>query len=240
MLGTILPQGLYGLRQKSEDKLILNENYLMRSTLRKLKRISYLSLFVGFFSLVFSLAPILSAAATDENALWSIDFRDISLSDALRQLSSKTGVAINADRDLEEEVITGSYRDKTIDQIIKGLFRGLSYSSTWYYKGGGVESIKISLFESGRGKTAYRIPWSISRPVMPPSYVAESSQEVETEEPEKDATEDEAEKDKETEEPDAPESRKDSDASGDGEDSETKSEEDSPKEEGNSSAKEKE
>jgi hypothetical protein len=90
--------------------------------------------------------PIVSHAGRAENTRWSIDFNNISLTDALSQLSQVTGIKVFTKKPLKSKV-TRSYTNQTIDEIIRDLFRNMNSASVWYYSEKGVDSIGIVIIE---------------------------------------------------------------------------------------------
>ena len=87
-------------------------------------------------------------AGKDEEGRWSIDFNNITISEALSQLSQVTGIKIYTKRPLENK-ITRSYTNRTIDEIIKDLCRDVSHASVWHFSEKGVDSIGIAIFDRG-------------------------------------------------------------------------------------------
>jgi hypothetical protein len=90
--------------------------------------------------------PIVSHAGRAENTRWSIDFHNISLTEALSQLSQVTGIKVFTKRPLKSKV-TRSYTNQTIDEIIRDLFRNMNCASVWYYSEKGVDSIGIVIID---------------------------------------------------------------------------------------------
>ena len=100
----------------------------------------------------FAFVPGLSRAETKENARWSIDFDNVSISDALDQLSEATGIKIVIKPLLENQIITKSYVDRTVDQIIKDLLRNVNHTLVWEYGEKDVDCIRISILDRQSGK----------------------------------------------------------------------------------------
>jgi hypothetical protein len=126
--------------------------YLCEATLRAPIIRAYL---IGWI-LVFAVAlfgPIVSYAARAENARWSIDFNNIPITDALTRLSQVTGIKVFTKKPLQSK-ITRSYTNRTIDEIIRDLFRNMNCASVWYYSKKGVDSIGIVIFEGEGGGDA--------------------------------------------------------------------------------------
>ncbi|UCF85971.1 MAG: hypothetical protein JSV50_10165 [Desulfobacteraceae bacterium] len=105
--------------------------------------------------LLFSLVPfalrVLHAEKEGEGR-FSIDFDNVSISDALSQLSQVTGIKILTKSPLENKIITRSYENKTVNQIIKDILRNVNHALIWEYSVRGVDSISISVFDRGSGR----------------------------------------------------------------------------------------
>jgi hypothetical protein len=115
-----------------------------------------LSIYVVWGLLVTGLtfAPGLSRAETKENVRWSIHFDNVSISDALDQLSEATGIKIVIKPSLENQIITRSYVDRTVDQIIKDLLRNVNHALVWEYGEKDVDCIRISILDRQSGKSS--------------------------------------------------------------------------------------
>jgi type II secretory pathway component GspD/PulD (secretin) len=103
------------------------------------------------FSLV-PFAPRVLHAEKEGEGRFSIDFDNVSISDALSQLSQVTGIKILTKSPLENKIITRSYVNKTVDQIIKDILRNVNHALIWEYSEKGVDSITISIFDRGSGR----------------------------------------------------------------------------------------
>jgi hypothetical protein len=83
---------------------------------------------------------------------WSFDFMECSVSDALRQMSATTGVDIVTNVDRKKQLLYKSYRNQSIEQILKDLFRKENCAMVWHYTSNSLESVDILIFEgSDRG-----------------------------------------------------------------------------------------
>ena len=146
---------IYGIMEKSGQHtkpfkifLYLCEEATLRAPIIRACLIGWILVFaVALFG------PIVSHAGRDENARWSIDFNNISLTDALSQLSQVTGIKVFTKKPLESKV-TRSYTNQTIDKIIKDLFRNMNCASVWYYSEKGVDSIGIVIIKGEGGGDA--------------------------------------------------------------------------------------
>jgi len=110
-------------------------------------------------------------AEIQEEARWSIDFGDISISEALDQLTKVTGM-----------ISPKRYRNQSIEQILKDLLKNVNFAAVWHYSERGIESIGIVAFDrqkveshspvssAGKVGTIHRSLPRISRPSrLPPS-----------------------------------------------------------------------
>lgn len=98
-----------------------------------------------FFS-VMLFNPSVLHAEKKENPTWSINFNNIAISEALDQLSRFTRVKIKANKPIEDR-ITKSYRNKTIDYILRDMLKNLNYASAWSHGEEGVNAINIWVYE---------------------------------------------------------------------------------------------
>jgi hypothetical protein len=121
-------------------------------------------------------------AEIQEEARWSIDFGDISISEALDQLTKVTGIKIVTKTPLFHKISPKRYRDQSIEQILKDLLKNVNFAAVWHYSERGIESIGIVAFDrqrveshspvSSAGKVGmiHRSLPTISRPSrLPPS-----------------------------------------------------------------------
>jgi hypothetical protein len=93
--------------------------------------------------LMLLLSPKSLRADVDENALWSLQFKNASISEALRQITQTTGIKIIPPSRLGNQVITRSYNNQTIEHILKDLFRDMNYALVWSHGEKGIDSVKI-------------------------------------------------------------------------------------------------
>jgi len=92
------------------------------------------------------------------NDRYSIHFKDASIADALKQLSSTTRIRITMERVLDAR-ITKSYKDQRIDEIIRDMFKNMSYVSVWTYGEQGVNSIDIRIFDEDKSPESSPMPF---------------------------------------------------------------------------------
>jgi hypothetical protein len=95
----------------------------------------------------------LALAGKRESGRYSIQFKDTSISDALNQLGAATRIRITMESVLDAR-ITKSYRDLRIDEIIRDMFKNMSYVSVWTYGDKGVDSIDIRVFDEDKSPEA--------------------------------------------------------------------------------------
>jgi hypothetical protein len=108
----------------------------------------YLSFFLIFLPLLFMSTNV--SASNMENQTWSFDFKDCTISDALRQISSVMNIEILASRGGYEE-LNRSYQDQTVDYILRDIFRKESCAMIWRYGDSGLASIDIWVFKGDGG-----------------------------------------------------------------------------------------
>jgi len=111
------------------------------------KEIFYLSFFLIFLPL-FSVATIVYASNI-ENQRWSFDLKDCTVLDALRQITNITNIEIVTNKNKDKELPSKSYKDQTIDQILRDLFRKENCAMIWSYGDSGLDSIDIWVFKGG-------------------------------------------------------------------------------------------
>jgi hypothetical protein len=152
--------------------------------LEVLLRLAWLGSGGGLFSLVVALVVSLHGivlAEIREEELWSIDFGAISVSEALDQLAQLTGIKIVTEARLTQKIAPKSYKNRSIEQILKDLLKNVNSAAVWNYSEKGVESIGILAFDrqkadstpavsaGGAGPMARPIP-RVSRPRrLPPN-----------------------------------------------------------------------
>jgi hypothetical protein len=82
-------------------------------------------------------------ADVDEDALWSLQFEDVSISEALEKIKQTTGIKIIRPSRLGNQLITRSYTNKTIEYILKDIFRDMNYALVWSHGEKGIDSVRI-------------------------------------------------------------------------------------------------
>jgi hypothetical protein len=90
-------------------------------------------------------------AEVDENALWSLQFENVSISDALEQIKQTTAIKIIPPSRLGNQVITRSYNNKTIEYILKDIFRDMNYALVWSHGEKGIDSVRIMALDKVGG-----------------------------------------------------------------------------------------
>jgi type II secretory pathway component GspD/PulD (secretin) len=104
------------------------------------------------------LSPSAFCAEVDENALWSLQFKRVSISEALKQIAQTTGIKIVTPKQLGNQVITRSYKNQTIQRILKDMFRDMNFALVWSYGEKGIDSVKIVTLDKGSGAGARYSP----------------------------------------------------------------------------------
>jgi hypothetical protein len=127
------------------------------------RRTRLFSLLVGVLLLsVVVLAPGLSKASQNGDDLWSLRFDNLSVSEALKELTRATGISLYTNRSPQNKRLTKVYENQTIERILRDVFRGENYTLVWNYGEQGLESIGITFFkndgrsrESSGGRPSY-------------------------------------------------------------------------------------
>jgi hypothetical protein len=94
-------------------------------------------------------------AAKVENHKWSFNFKNCTISDALRQMSQVTGIALFMNQNRDKQLYSKSYKSQTIDQILRDLFRQENYAMLWSYNSDGLNAIDIWIFKGSGSRTDF-------------------------------------------------------------------------------------
>ena len=108
------------------------------------------------YLVLFSLSAF--CAEVHEDALYSLQFNSVSISDALKQLAQSTGIKIVTPKQLENQVITRSYKNQTLERILRDMFRDMNFALVWSYGEKGIDSVKIVTLDKGTGAGARYSP----------------------------------------------------------------------------------
>jgi hypothetical protein len=109
-----------------------------------------------FFALVSAMVVsmhCIALAEIKEEARWSIDFGEISISEALDQLTKVTGIKIFTKTPLSHRISPKRYRNQSIEQILKDLLKNVNFAAVWHYSERGIESIGILAFDRARAES---------------------------------------------------------------------------------------
>jgi hypothetical protein len=117
-----------------------------------------------FACLVLS-SPSAFCADVHENTLYSLQFKSVSISEALKQIAETTGIKIVTPKQLGNQVITKSYKNQTIERILKDMFRDMNFALVWSYGEKGIDSVKIVALEKGSAAGARYSP-EAARPTI--------------------------------------------------------------------------
>jgi hypothetical protein len=83
---------------------------------------------------------------------YSFRFENCTISEALREISQKSGVTIILKSDINKTIQGKSYNNRTLDKIITDLLRGENCAVVWNYNKGILASIGLYTFEKdGKG-----------------------------------------------------------------------------------------
>ena len=106
-------------------------------------------------------------AAEGEEQLWSFRFENLSVAEVLKQLSEKTGIDITTNQSPQEKRVTKSYENETVEEIIRDVFRGASYTLVWNYSDTGISSVGVYFFDQGGSRVDSRPSSSRARSRRP-------------------------------------------------------------------------
>ena len=94
-----------------------------------------------------------------EGIWWAFDFNNCSVSDALNQINKETGIEIyHHGNRLSKKIISKSYRDSAIEEIISDIFRQANYAIVWRYSENRLDFIDILTVEEGISGNSVRSP----------------------------------------------------------------------------------
>jgi hypothetical protein len=110
------------------------------------------------FACLVLFSPSAFCAEVYEDAQWSLQFNSVSISDALKQIALITGIKVVTPKQLGNQVITRSYKNQTIERILKDIFRDMNLALVWSYGDKGIESVKIVTLDKGSGAGARYSP----------------------------------------------------------------------------------
>ncbi|NLA74851.1 MAG: DUF4974 domain-containing protein [Deltaproteobacteria bacterium] len=118
--------------------------------------------------------PGLGFASTDStDKTYSFRFENCTISEALREISQKSGITIIVKSEINKIIKGKSYTDKTLDKILTDLLRGESSAVVWNYSNGSLASIGLYTFEKDSRAVNMRFI-----PDIPPSPVREQGPET--------------------------------------------------------------
>jgi len=117
------------------------------------------------FACLVLFSPSAFCAEVHEDALYSLQFNSISISEALQQIAQTTGIKIVTPKQLGNQVITRSYKNQTIERILKDMFHDTSFALVWSYGEKGIDSVKIVTLDKGSGAGARYSP-EAARPTI--------------------------------------------------------------------------
>jgi len=120
----------------------------------KMKSRTFLPFWVLVVWLVLLLGPKSLSAEIDGSALWSMEFKSVSISEALKQIERTTGIEIISPGRLRNKVITKSYTNQTVEHILRDIFRDMNCALVWSNGEKGVDSVKILSFDEANGVDA--------------------------------------------------------------------------------------
>ena len=104
---------------------------------------------VGALTLfLFGLNGVDAWASKAVDSKWSFEFQDVSVKEALAQISQKAGVTFKANEELIEKTMAKkmlhkSYYNKNLDKIIQDIFEKDNCAFTWLYKNNRLNQVEI-------------------------------------------------------------------------------------------------
>jgi hypothetical protein len=93
--------------------------------------------------LIFLFAGTNASAATIKERVWSFEFSDIPVSNALNKISKASGIQIILDGNTSNMHLTKSYKNYTIESILIDIFRGENLAALFHYNEQKISSINI-------------------------------------------------------------------------------------------------
>jgi hypothetical protein len=112
----------------------------------RIKRyISFIHVYAVIFSFTFSVQ--FYASAGPESDTFSFRFENCSISEALREISNKSGIKIILKSDTSKTILSKSYTNRKLDKIITDLLRGENCAVVWNYSRGNLLSIGLYTFD---------------------------------------------------------------------------------------------
>jgi len=119
------------------------------------KVIMYCLLWYMFFHFV-SYGDGTLQAAKVEDKRWSFDFKNCTVSDALRQMSQVTGIGIfMMNQKGDKQLLSKSYKDQTIDRILRDILRQENYAMLWNYDVDDLDAIDIWIFKDSSSRANF-------------------------------------------------------------------------------------
>ena len=125
------------------------------------------------FTIIFisGFIPIsVSALADSDEEIYTFRFENCTVADALREISSKSGINIISNNIITKEILSKSYTGKRLVKIISDLLRGENCAVVWNFNNGNLDSIGLYTYdeESSKGQQA------VSRRISSPASNARS------------------------------------------------------------------
>lgn len=108
------------------------------------------TLFLFLFFLLFGLGYVSVStlqAENEEDRRWSIQFGNVSISEAFTQLMELTAIKIVTKAPLEYEISAKNYVNKTLEYIMADLLSDLNHVLIWQYNDDGIESLTVWVVE---------------------------------------------------------------------------------------------
>ncbi|MBN1904401.1 MAG: DUF4974 domain-containing protein [Deltaproteobacteria bacterium] len=134
--------------------------------MKKNRYISFITLCTVLLSCSFSMQ--LHASPGRRADTYTFRFDNCTISEALREISQKSGVTIILKSDINKTIQGKSYTNRTLDRIINDLMRGENCAVVWNYSKGILASIGLYTFEKDSKLVSRRFIPDIPPPVREP------------------------------------------------------------------------
>ncbi|MFP4475814.1 MAG: hypothetical protein ACLFOY_09645 [Desulfatibacillaceae bacterium] len=92
---------------------------------------------------------VMATAAAPEDARYSFEFRNTTVSRALERISRETGVEIITNKAINERIDHQFYRNRTLERIIQALVRDVECAIVWGSRKRHLYSVGIFVFAKG-------------------------------------------------------------------------------------------
>jgi len=139
-----------------------------------------LKLFLTIFSAaLFAILWVPGSVMSEESgSRFSFHFENCTVSDALREISAKSGINIISKSMLKKEILRKAYNNRRLDSIISDLLRGENCAVVWNYDEGNLLSIDLYTFDENDLKSRGTGSYANNSSGQSPSFASRSNDEV--------------------------------------------------------------